>query len=72
MTTKKNPGLARCNVTNDCHDYAAKMEISTESAKRKDPFSPTKNPPTTKRKDLGTEEGKEGMGDCPGSNKKVN
>lgn len=39
------------------HDYAARMEVSTESAKRKDPFSPVKNQPCSKKKDSEAEEG---------------
>lgn len=38
------------------HDYAAKMEVSTDSTKRKDPFSPVKAQQHPKRKDLGSEE----------------
>ncbi|KAL1276957.1 hypothetical protein QQF64_023630 [Cirrhinus molitorella] len=59
MTTKKNL-VSRSNEPVDGHEYVTKMEVSSESAKRKDPFSPAKNAPIVKRKDSGTE-GKEGM-----------
>lgn len=38
------------------HDYATKMEVSTDSTKRKDPFSPVKTQPNPKKKDLVSEE----------------
>ncbi|RXN32992.1 cytoplasmic dynein 2 heavy chain 1-like protein [Labeo rohita] len=60
MTTKKNLALSRSNEPVDGHEYAIRMEVSTENIKRKDPFSPAKNAPTVKRKDTGSE-GKEGM-----------
>lgn len=60
MTTKNNLALSRGNEAVDGHEYATRMEVSTENTKRKDPFSPVKNAPTVKRKDMGTE-GKEGM-----------
>lgn len=60
MTSKKSSTLTRCSEAMDCHEYAVRMEDSTEKAKRKDPFSPMKNPPVTKKKDTGSE-GKEGM-----------
>lgn len=45
----------RVSTATGGHDYAAKMDVSTESAKRKDPFSPVKNSPTTKRRDPATD-----------------
>ncbi len=60
MTTKKNLALSRSNEVVDGHEYAARMEVSTENTKRKDPFSQVKNAPTVKRKETGSE-GKEGM-----------
>lgn len=48
---------ARGNSAASHHNYAAKMETSTESLKRKDPFSPIKNQPTAKMRDLTTDEG---------------
>ena len=39
------------------HNYAEKMETSTESLKRKDPFSPVKNQPTPKMRDSTIDEG---------------
>lgn len=45
------------NTTATHHNYAAKMEVSTESLKRKDPFSPIKNQLTAKMRDQTTDDG---------------
>lgn len=39
MTTKKNLASCRSNEVDDGHEYATRMEVSTENTKRKDPFS---------------------------------
>lgn len=39
------------------HDYAAKMEVSNNGAKRKDPFSPVKTQPNSKKTDSASEDG---------------
>lgn len=59
MATKKNSVSPRCNDAANYHEYATKMDDSSERCKRKD-FSPMKNPPIAKRKDTGNE-GKEDM-----------
>ncbi|XP_065808496.1 uncharacterized protein [Labrus bergylta] len=55
MKTNKKLSSARSSSEIYGHDDA-KMEVSTESSKRKEPFSPAKNPPATKKKDTGSEE----------------
>lgn len=51
------PSSAHRNTAATHHNYAEKMETSTESLKRKDPFSPVKNQPTAKMRDSTTDEG---------------
>ncbi|XP_060907326.1 uncharacterized protein LOC132984463 isoform X2 [Labrus mixtus] len=55
MKTKKKLSSARSSSEIEDHDDA-KMEVSTESSKRKEPFSAAKNPPATKKKDTDSEE----------------
>lgn len=45
------PTTSACESTAaSCHNYAAKMDVSTECLKRKDPFSPAKKQRTAKMK----------------------
>lgn len=51
------PSPAHRNTAATHHNYAEKMETSTKSLKRKDPFSTVKNQPITKMRDSTTDEG---------------
>ena len=51
------PSPAHQNTAATHHNYTEKMEPSTESLKRKDPFSPVKHQPTAKMRDSTTDEG---------------
>lgn len=55
--TNKPTASGRGNTATAFHDYAAKMEVWTDSTKPKDPFSPVKTQPNPKQKDSGTDEG---------------
>lgn len=48
---------ARGNSASTHHNYSAKMDTSSEGLKRKDPFSPLKSQPSTKMRDLTTDDG---------------
>nr|XP_029135199.1 uncharacterized protein LOC109991678 isoform X2 [Labrus bergylta] len=56
MKTKKKLSSARSSSEIEDHDDA-KMEVSTESSKRKEPLSAARNPPATKKKDTDSEKG---------------
>lgn len=53
--SKKNPTPERRKEVIDFHDYTTRMEVSSESTKRKEAFSPCKNPSAAKKLDTGSE-----------------